>query len=164
MILYSQGWKKKYCNLRQYEGFPGGISGRESIWQSKRLEKLRLDPRVRKIPWSRKQQPASVFLPGKFHGQSSLAGYSPWRRRVRHDWVSTHTQTAWLVLFSRWFMSLWPHGLYHTRLLCPPLSSRVGMSWWCYLTIISMTKMDLFCWTRSSNGSSKFRKYRNDQK
>ena len=27
-----------------------------------------------------------VFLPGESHGQSSLAGYSPWgRKRVRHD-------------------------------------------------------------------------------
>ena len=33
------------------------------------------DPWVRKIPWTRKWQPTSVFLPGKFHGQRSLAGY-----------------------------------------------------------------------------------------
>ena len=26
-----------------------------------------------------------VFLPGKFHGQRSLAGYSPWGYRVRHN-------------------------------------------------------------------------------
>ena len=26
-----------------------------------------------------------VFLPGESHGQSGLAGYSPWGRRVRHD-------------------------------------------------------------------------------
>ena len=29
-------------------------------------------------PWSRKWQHAPVFLPGKFHGQRSLVGYSPW--------------------------------------------------------------------------------------
>jgi len=28
-------------------------------------------------PWSKIWQPAPVFLPGKFHGQRSLAGYSP---------------------------------------------------------------------------------------
>ena len=28
-------------------------------------------------PWRRKWQPTPVFLPGKFHGQRSLAGYSP---------------------------------------------------------------------------------------
>ena len=37
-----------------------------------------------KIPWRRKWQPAPVFLPGESHGQQSLAGYSPWDRRVRH--------------------------------------------------------------------------------
>ena len=26
-------------------------------------------------------QPTPVFLPGKFHGQWSLAGYSPWGRK-----------------------------------------------------------------------------------
>ena len=36
----------------------------------------RFDPWVRKIPWSRKWQPTSVFLPGKFHGQRSLGVYS----------------------------------------------------------------------------------------
>ena len=35
------------------------------------------DPWVREIPWSRKWQPTVVFLPGKFHGQRSLVGYSP---------------------------------------------------------------------------------------
>ena len=28
--------------------------------------------------WRNKWQSTSVFLPGKFHGQRSLAGYSPW--------------------------------------------------------------------------------------
>ena len=36
------------------------------------------DPWVRKIPWGRKWQTTPVFLPGKFHGQQSLTGYSPW--------------------------------------------------------------------------------------
>ena len=30
------------------------------------------------ILWSREWQPTPVFLPGKFHGQRSLMGYSPW--------------------------------------------------------------------------------------
>ena len=36
------------------------------------------DPWVRKIPWRRAWQRTPVFLPGEFHGQGSLAGYSPW--------------------------------------------------------------------------------------
>ena len=35
------------------------------------------DPWVRKIPWRREWQNTPVFLPGEFHGQRSLAGYSP---------------------------------------------------------------------------------------
>jgi len=35
------------------------------------------DPWVGKI-WRRKWQPTPVFLPGEFHGQRSLVGYSPW--------------------------------------------------------------------------------------
>ena len=38
---------------------------------------MRVDPWVRKIPWSMAQQPAPVFLPRESHGQGSLAGYSP---------------------------------------------------------------------------------------
>ena len=34
-------------------------------------------PWVRKIPWKRKWQPAPIFLPEKFLGQRSLAGYNP---------------------------------------------------------------------------------------
>ncbi|KAJ1063485.1 hypothetical protein K5549_021582, partial [Capra hircus] len=36
------------------------------------------DPWVRKIPWRRAWQPTLLFLPGEFHGQRSLVGYSPW--------------------------------------------------------------------------------------
>ena len=31
-----------------------------------------------RFPWRREWQPTPVFLPGEFHGQRSLAGYSPW--------------------------------------------------------------------------------------
>ena len=58
-------------------GFLGGASGKEPACQCRRLEIGGFDPWVGKIPWRRKGQPAPVFLPGKFHGQRSLAGYSP---------------------------------------------------------------------------------------
>ena len=46
------------------------------------------------IPWRRKWQPTPVFLPGKFHGQRSLMGYSPCGHKlVRHDWA--HSTHAW---------------------------------------------------------------------
>ena len=51
---------------------------KESACQCRRQKRRGFDSWVRKIPWSRKQQPTPVFLPGKFHGQKSLGGYSPW--------------------------------------------------------------------------------------
>ena len=35
-------------------------------------------PWVGKIPWRRKWQPTSIFLPGESYGQGSLEGYSPY--------------------------------------------------------------------------------------
>ena len=54
------------------------------------------DPWVRKILWRREQQPTPLLLHGEFHGQRSLAGYSLWGCRVRHNWatnIHTHTHT-----------------------------------------------------------------------
>ena len=37
-------------------------------------------------PLEREMAPTPAFLPGKPHGQRSLAGYSPWgHKRVRHN-------------------------------------------------------------------------------
>ena len=61
---------------------------------------------VRKIPQRREWQPSLVLLPGKSHGQRTLAGYSPWgHKRVRHDLaikttaagLSVLAQTQWNV-------------------------------------------------------------------
>ena len=53
---------------------------------------IRVDPWVGKIPWRRKWQLTPVFLPGKFHGQRSLAGYSPWGHKESDttERLSTH--------------------------------------------------------------------------
>ena len=40
--------------------------------------KSEFEPGVRKIPWRWEWQTTPVFLPGKIHGQRSLAGYSSW--------------------------------------------------------------------------------------
>ena len=47
--------------------------------------------RVVKIPWTRKWQPAPVFMPGKAHGQRSLVGYGPKGcKRIRHKLVTNN--------------------------------------------------------------------------
>ena len=42
------------------------------------MQEIPFNPWVGKIPWRREWQPTLVFLPGEFHGQRSLVGYSPW--------------------------------------------------------------------------------------
>ena len=54
-----------------------GASGKGPICRCRRHKGHGFDPWVGKICWSRKWQPATVFLPGKFHGERSLVGYSP---------------------------------------------------------------------------------------
>ena len=59
-------------------GLPRWHSGEESACQCRGRKRCRFDPWVGKIPWSRKWQPAPVFLTGKFRGWRILVGYSPW--------------------------------------------------------------------------------------
>ena len=68
------------------------LSGKESACQCKRHRRQGFDVWVRKIPWRRKWQPTPVFLLGKFHGQRSLVGYSPWGHK-ESDMTDTLTQT-----------------------------------------------------------------------
>ena len=65
-----------------------GLSSQESAYRRRRH---RFNSWVGKMPWRRKWQPAIVSLPGRSHGQRSLAGYSPQGRRVRHDLAHTHS-------------------------------------------------------------------------
>ena len=51
------------------------------IAQIKKMRKKQFNifnPWVGKIPWRRNWLPTPVFLPGKSHGQGSLADYSLW--------------------------------------------------------------------------------------
>ena len=45
------------------------------------MQETAFNPWVRKILWRREWLPSPVFLPGEFHGQRSLAGYSPWGQK-----------------------------------------------------------------------------------
>ena len=57
-------------------GFLDGASSKEPSCQHRRHKRLGFDPWVEKISWRRTWQLTPVFLPGEFHGQRSLAGYS----------------------------------------------------------------------------------------
>ena len=49
--------------------------------QCRRCKRYRFNPWIQKIPWRRKWQLTSLFLPGKFHGHRNLVGYIPEGRK-----------------------------------------------------------------------------------
>ena len=57
-----------------------------------------LHPWVGKMTKHRKWQPTPVILPGKFHGQRSLAGYSPWNHKALDmtDWAHPYIYWAFV--------------------------------------------------------------------
>ena len=69
---------------------PGGSDSKEFACQCGRP---RFEPWVGNIPWRREWLPTPVFLPGAFHGQRSLVGYSPWGHKESDmtERLSTHT-------------------------------------------------------------------------
>ena len=92
-------------------GFPGGTSGTEPACQCRRLKRLR--GRSPGVGWL----PIPVFLLGKFHGQKSLVGYSPWGQKESDmtEWlreretVTSHKDKAWLKPFRQvqWLIQWW---------------------------------------------------------
>ena len=61
------------------------------------IRDMSLIPGSGRFPWRRAWQSTSGFLPGKFHGQRSLAGHSPWSCKesdtTEHTNTHTHTHT-----------------------------------------------------------------------
>ena len=70
------------------------IAGRSfTIWTTREAQ----------FPWRREWLPTPAFLPGEFHEQRSLEGYSPWGCKESDT-------TGWLALPSRWqSTNLIPH-------------------------------------------------------
>ena len=90
---------------------------KKSAWNTGRSG---FTPWVRKIPWRREWPPIPVFLPGEFHGQKSLAGYSPWGCKESDMTdrptlsLSLHVEFKGIIMFS------------HNRLLCVVPGSSLG--------------------------------------
>ena len=80
-------------------GFPGGSDGKESACDA---GDPGLIPSQGRCPREGNGREDSIFLPGEFHGQRSLVGYSPWgckqsdisylanRRLVLSVWHEAH--------------------------------------------------------------------------
>ena len=87
------------------------------------MHETQFNPWVGKIPWRRKWQLTPVFFPGEFHGQRSLAGYSP-QGLKESDTTELLSLYAWhclrcsiylLRLLSLLRDLLWSRDLLHLR-------------------------------------------------
>ena len=77
-------------------GLPRWCRGKESACNAEDARDVALIPGSGKIPWRRKWQSTPVFLTGKFYGQRSLAGCSPWVTKSQTQLSTcarTHTHT-----------------------------------------------------------------------
>ena len=75
-VAKSRTWLNDWTELT-YLGFPDGSMGKESACNAGDTGDMGLITGSERFPWRRRWQPTWVFLPGEFHGQRSLAGYSP---------------------------------------------------------------------------------------
>ena len=84
--------------LTYTHGLPQGLSSKDFHLRGREHRRLGFHPWVGKIPWRRAWQPTPVSLPEEFHGQSSLAGYSPWglKESDTTEQLSLHF-TYWLI-------------------------------------------------------------------
>ena len=76
---------RNWSQARQWRGFPQG----SMVKNPPVRQEIQIHFWVRNIPWKRKWQPTTIFLPGKFHGQRSLAGF----KRVRYK-LATKQQSS----------------------------------------------------------------------
>ena len=102
-----RGGGSEQDGAREHQGFPGGASGKEPAWQSRRCKRHGFDP------WRRKWQPTAAFLPGESHGlQPSKLQFMGLQRgtaqRPNHHHVCLQSQ---------------PHHHTHTS---PNLDSAIG--------------------------------------
>ena len=75
-----------------------------------------------RAPGGGKWQPMSVLLPGKFHGQKSLEGCSPWGHKELDTTERLNTQHTQVQLLSRVLHTLPPLHL-HEQIYLSPRSS-----------------------------------------
>ena len=119
---------------------PGGTIGKESTCQCQRHKRCKFDPWVERLPWRKTWQPTAVFLSGKFQGQRSLAGYSPWgcksQTRLSNWTAKTLTNTT----------CTHTHTYTHTH-----THPTHGCNWW---SVGKLTTEILRRWNESSRSES----------
>ena len=116
--------KTTECSLRFLCGsfdtkiFPGGSDSKESpAVQDTQVWSLGWEDPWIGIPWRREWLPTPVLLPGGFHGQRSLVGYSSWG-------CKESDMTEWLTLSLSHFSHI-PQGMYGQIFVFESLSTNI---------------------------------------
>ena len=142
-------WGKWLCNIPPLTRIIGLGNGKESLES--------MFPGC-VCPWRRKWQPTPVFLPGKSHGQRSLAGYSPWCCRQNWTWLGTCQQQVVFEHHFNFVMLLYVLSAYSYRTKTLEVYTR------CQFTALSKLYMNLwndFIYGRSPNYLKSMRNYTN---
>ena len=72
-------------------GFPGGSVVKNLPANAGDARDMGSIPRLGRSPGRVNDNPFEYFLPGKFHGHSSLVGHSPWGHKESDTTENTHT-------------------------------------------------------------------------
>ena len=134
-------------------GLPSWPSGKEFTCQCRKCKRHLFNSWVGKIPWSRNWQPTQVFFLGKFHGQRSLVGHSPWvgkeSDKTEHACTgslcalrSTQPSTDGGLQELMWpglLIPLYPHGIHDpgTPSHHHPPSPRLSWIWTAQFNLVS---------------------------
>ena len=79
-------------------------------------------------PWSRKWRPTPIFLSGKFHGQRSPAGYSPWGHKESD--TTEHACNEYIWNLERWHWWTYMQGSNGDRHREQTCGYSRGRTWW----------------------------------
>ena len=91
-MLNSQEFRYNRININAFNISIWASLVAQTIKNLPAKQETQVDPWVWKIPWRREWQPTPIFLPGEFHGQRSLEGYSPWghRKSDMTEWLGRY--------------------------------------------------------------------------
>ena len=86
--------RSSWCLLKPNSkdwGFLGGTVVKNPPAKAGNTRDVSSIPKSKKCPGMGNGNPLQYSLPGKLHGQRSLAGYSTWdHKRVKHNWATSH--------------------------------------------------------------------------
>ena len=111
-------WRRGTLLTPGFLGFSGGSVGKESACNVGDLGSI---PGLGRSPGGGQVSPLQFSCLENPHGQRSLAGYSPWDYRVRHNWATKHTSYLLLCSFisKHWKKNLTSAVLIHLHLNHP---------------------------------------------